>query len=389
VGVGVGRAWAGSPQEGSAAPERSAGRGVGRLPAQGDRALPSGGGAEGGGDGDRPLPTGGEAEWPLPTEPPLRLALHRLMGLGTEWAKRRGGQWDTVLNAGPPGVLHPFRWQVVATAIAFAAGRVELPPADYTALPVGLQAFLAWAIPAALADTPPPAVHLASSRAALALAEGLAAELAGPATPPEPTRPPRPPRSGTDAGAPLAAAPPSPGTPPGADAGAPLAAAPSGPGTPPDADAGAPLGAAPPGPGTPPDADAGAPLAAAPPGPGAPPGPQTVAPLAAAPPAPGTPPDPDADTGALLAAALAAPSPAPLPAAAVELLARLREGPLPLAKLRALAAAHGSLPGTLLDALDAAAQRVLGAPATRLAGATLDLSPEYKAAVAAGEDPLG
>ena len=370
MGVGVGRAWAGSPQEGSAAPERSAGRGVGRLPAQGDRALPSGGGAEGGGDGDRPLPTGGEAEWPLPTEPPLRLALHRLMGLGTEWAKRRGGQWDTVLNAGPPGVLHPFRWQVVATAIAFAAGRVELPPADYTALPVGLQAFLAWAIPAALADTPPPAVHLASSRAALALAEGLAAELAGPATPPEPARPPRPPRSG-------------------ADAGAPLAAAPSGPGTPPDADAGAPLCAAPPGPGTPPDADAGAPLAAAPPGPGAPPGPQTVAPLAAAPPAPGTPPDPDADTGALLAAALAAPSPAPLPAAAVELLARLREGPLPLAKLRALAAAHGSLPGTLLDALDAAAQRVLGAPATRLAGATLDLSPEYKAAVAEGEDPLG
>lgn len=95
-----------------------------------------------------------------------------------------------------------------------------------------------------------------------------------------------------------------------------------------------------------------------------------------------------ADPADLLAAALTSSAPARLPAGAAEALARLRAAPLPLSDLRSIADGHGLLPGTLLDALDAVAVRVMGSPATRVECHVVHLHPEYAAALARGEDPL-
>lgn len=94
-------------------------------------------------------------------------------------------------------------------------------------------------------------------------------------------------------------------------------------------------------------------------------------------------PAPAGDTDALLASALAVPETA-LPAAALELRARLRTGPLSWEEVRALAADHGCLPSTLLDALDAAAVRTTGRRATRSEGGWVYLHADHPGADAGG-----
>lgn len=242
----------------------------------------------------------GEAAWPVPTEAALRPVLDRLTALGTTWASGRGSAWHIVLNSGPipaGGPHHRFRWQVVIEAVRFAAGRALVPPEAYGALPLGLQGFLSWAIPAALAGPQDVAPDLARSRAAVHEADRLAAELTGPHVSESPSDLP------DDRPVPATA-------------------------------------------------------------------------------------ESNEDPSALLNAALAATGPADLPQGAHPLLARLRAGPVPLAELRGIASAHGLLPGTLLDAVDAAAVRATGSRATRVEGHTVCFSVEYLAAVARGEDPF-
>lgn len=258
--------------------------------------------------------------WPLATPTALRPALDRLMALGEGWAARRGLEWSAVLNDGVVrGPLHRFRWEVVGAAAGFSAGGGTAPPADFEALPLGLQAFLAWAIPAALAGPSAAGVDLGRSRQALAEAERWAADITGEA-------------GGTPARSPRGVA------------------------------------------GSPPD-PAGAPL------PSGRPDPARAEPAF---------PPPAADVAAVLAAALGgAPAGAgPLAPGAAAVLRRLRSGPIPLPELRALADAHGTLPGSLLDALDTWAVRSTGSPATRIEGNAVRPTAEYLAAAARGEDPL-
>ncbi len=240
--------------------------------------------------------------WPLPVDPLLDAALNRLMALGRDWAGRRGWEWCAVMGGGSDRrPLHRFRWEVVGLAVAFAAGRAAAPPADYAALPLGLQAFLRAAIPAAIAQPAAVAIDLDRCRRAATEADVLAEELAVVAA-----RPPRGPGS--------VAAEASSGPPPAVATG---------------------------------------------------------------------------DAGELLSSALGDSKPSPLPPGAAELLERLRGAPLSLRELRALALTRGTLPGTLLDALDAAAVRATGSPATRVEGNAVQLSAEYRAAVARGEETLG
>ena len=113
------------------------------------------------------------------TDPGNGEALRRLAEAGRQWAERRGSDWNEVLGAGrlPPGAApNGFRWRVVSDALRFAAGRCPVPPADFAALPLGLQSFLAGAVPASLR---PPAAppDLAAAEAARADADRLAAEM--------------------------------------------------------------------------------------------------------------------------------------------------------------------------------------------------------------------
>ncbi len=210
-------------------------------------------------------------------------ACHRLEALGAEWARAQGTQWHTVLNDGPLPPCGPswgFRWRVVARTLVFAAG-LGPAPLDYPALPLGLQAFLAWAVPAAL--RPPRAAAVDADAAAQLLADGdrLLAEWP-------------------------AAAVASKGDQAVSDSR--------------------------------PDPDAGA-----------------------APPQ-------DTDPGALLARALSVPAAGSEPPGLAALRAALADGPISLSGLRAIAEAHGVLPGTLLDALDREAMRRTGLPAVRVEG---------------------
>ncbi len=268
---------------------RQQGAFLGRTPA------PQRPAAWGGGD------IAGWEAWPLPADPPIAAALDRLMAMGAEWASRRGWSWCAVLNGGSERrPLHRFRWEVVASAVAFAAGRAATPPVDYAALPLGLQAFLQWALAAAVTKPVGAAVDLERSRRAVAEADGLAMEMAAAADPrprPHPAAAGRPP----------------------------------------------------------------------------------VAPPAAA----------MGDVGELLASALGGATASPLPPGAAEVLDRLRAGPMPLPELRALALARGTLLGALLDALDTASVRLVGNPATRVEGGMVELTAEYRAAGAQGEDALG
>lgn len=242
--------------------------------------------------------------WPLAVDPALEPALDCLMTLGESWAGSRGWTWGAVLNGGSGDAVQRFRWEVVAAATAFAAGRAPEAPADCGALPVGLQRFLRWGIPAALvaATRAPQGPDTGRSRAALAAAEALAADidaaLGGPPRKSEPT-----------------ASPPT----------------------------------------APAERDTG-----------------KAVPLTAPRPA-----VEDLLAGALAAAA----APAPLTVAAEELLARLRRSPVRVAEVRDLAARHGRLPGTVLEALDVAAARRTGGPATVRDGETLTLSAAYRAAL--------
>ncbi len=134
--------------------------------------------------------------------PRLHPACRRLEALGEEWARARGTRWATVLNEGPPPAEGPswlFRWQVVAAALEFAAG-LGPEPEDYPALPVGLQALLSWAIPAALRPPEPVSLNTGRAERALAEAEDLLPAVRGQ---PDPTRAPQTP-------APPSVAPPVP-----------------------------------------------------------------------------------------------------------------------------------------------------------------------------------
>lgn len=142
-------------------------------------------------------------------------ACRRLERLGAEWARSRRTAWEEVLNSGPlppGGPSWTFRWRVVAHALEWAAGQGP-PPADWAALPLGLQGFLSWALPAALRPAAPPALDAAAANRVLAEAERLAADLgAVPAAPirvpPVPPAPavPAAPGDGTDPADLLAAA---------------------------------------------------------------------------------------------------------------------------------------------------------------------------------------
>jgi len=97
------------------------------------------------------------------TDPACGRAWQRLLALCELWATRRGSNAWNVLNGGAPPpdrpkLLYPFRWQQAAQAIAFAAGHSNRPPDQYSALPLGLQTFLAHAVPRALSAPPTRAV---------------------------------------------------------------------------------------------------------------------------------------------------------------------------------------------------------------------------------------
>ena len=205
----------------------------------------------------------------------LAPAARGLEALGRQWARDCGADWSTVLNDGPlppSGPSWPFRWGVVARALEAAAG-VGAPVADFSALPLGLQAFLRFAIPAALHPAQPVEPDLPTAARVLAEAEQLAAELV-------------------------------PATAPGHRADPPPRAVP--------------------------------------------------------------PPGPEDDPATLLGAALQ-PSSQPTSLPGLEAIAAaLAGGPLPVARARELAATHGVLLGTLLDALDRASLRQTGRPAVRV-----------------------
>lgn len=133
----------------------------------------------------------------------LAPAARRLDALGRQWARDRGTTWSTVLNDGPvppSGPSWPFRWAVVAGTLESAAG-VTAPVAEFSALPLELQAFLEFAIPAALHPAPPVEPHLPTAVRVLAEAERLAADLlpaAGPWRHVTPARAPQPLESPAD-----------------------------------------------------------------------------------------------------------------------------------------------------------------------------------------------
>ncbi len=205
----------------------------------------------------------------------LAPAARRLQALGQQWARDCGADWSTILNDGPvppSGPSWPFRWVVVARALESVAG-VGRRVAEFSALPLGLQAFLQLAIPAALHPAPPVEPDLPTAVRVLAEAEQLASELV-PA--PDPGRRPAPPPTATQ------------------------------------------------------------------------------------------PADCADDPATILDAALR-PSGQPTRLPGQEAItAALAEGPLSVARARELAAAHGVLLGTLLDALDRACLRQTGRPAVRV-----------------------
>lgn len=127
-------------------------------------------------------------------EAALADAIERLTALGGEWAGRRGSDWTTVLNAGPlptPAARYAFRWQVVAEALRHTAGLRGTPPADAAALPLGLQRFLSWALPAAVLGQGTVADFNAERSArARAEADALAEDLGDAPPPPPPAGPP-------------------------------------------------------------------------------------------------------------------------------------------------------------------------------------------------------
>lgn len=142
--------------------------------------------------------------------PSLVPACRRLERLGAEWALARGTAWDEVLNSGPlppGGPSWAFRWRVVAQALEWSAG-LGPPPGDWSALPLGLQAFLSWALPAAVRPARPPSLDAAAANRLLAEAERLAADLGAGAEAPAAALPAvaLPPREGGDPAALLAAA---------------------------------------------------------------------------------------------------------------------------------------------------------------------------------------
>lgn len=216
-------------------------------------------------------------------EKPLESACRRLEALGAQWARAQGTQWHTVLNDGPLPSCGPswgFRWQVVARTLAFAAG-LGPAPLDYPALPLGLQAFLTWAVPAALRSPGPVAVDADAAARVLADSDRLLDEW--------PTAP-----AASDGGQDLPGSRLDPETGPGSVSGT--------------------------------------------------------------------------DPGALLDRALSVPVDGIEPPGLAALRQALAAGPLSPEGLRALAEAHGVLPGTLLDALDREALRRTGLPAVRVEG---------------------
>ena len=115
----------------------------------------------------------------------LAPAARRLDALGRQWARDRGTHWSTVLNDGPVPASGPswrFRWLVVAGMLEWAAG-VAPPVAEFSALPLELQTFLEFAIPAALHPAPPVKPHMPTAVRVLAEAEQFAAELLPPRGP--------------------------------------------------------------------------------------------------------------------------------------------------------------------------------------------------------------
>lgn len=325
-----------------------------------------------------PLPPPPERPDPAPPGPPdpaerfcpdacTAAVYRRLAALGEAWASRRGSTWAALCNDGPPAPgapPWPFRWRVLAEAVAFAAGRAPHPPRDLAALPLALQAFVARALPAALGGGTL-AIDAARTAEALRQVEVLATELAaapaqGDARSPSALR-------GQDASP---AAPPVP------------AAAPPGPrargsawASPPASSPWPPVPPVPPAPPAPPasrDEDVADLLARAlraPLGAGAPAA-DVAAPGRAAR-------DPAVDVGSPSSGDAWA---ADLPPAAAEVLRALRRGPVPLRQLRAIGAAYGVLPGSLLDAIDRAAVRRRGVPATSVEGSVVRLSDAYLAA---------
>ena len=83
-----------------------------------------------------------------------------------------------------------------------------------------------------------------------------------------------------------------------------------------------------------------------------------------------------------LLAALAASGAPRLPPAGAALLAALRDGPVSTAEVRGLAAAHGLLPASLLEALDAYAVMTVGVRATAVEAGSVSLAPDYMRAAA-------
>ncbi len=226
----------------------------------------------------------------------LEPAARRLTSLGQQWARDRGADWSTVLNDGPvpaSGPSWPFRWVVVVRMLESAAG-LGTPLADFDALPLELQSFLALAVPAALHPTPAVEPHMPTAVRVLADAERLAEELVtaeGPWRRPEPIPAPAPPSSPLD------------------------------------------------------------------------------------------------DTTALLRAALQ-PSSQPTQIPGLDALrTALTRGPVSVRDARQLAAAHGVLLGTLLDALERASLRDTGRPATRVESGVIYPAHPADAGAAIGRTP--